>query len=162
VKFIGNLPEQQMEIEMKFTLSAEGSINDIRQLIDAFEVAGIQNFDLNHDKKTDVEAFVQGLNWNGKKTVGQLVFVLLNNQNDVALEDRHITRQQWQAVSGVGDDEFNGVLGSIGRAWAKHSDEPNPFVSQGTDKDGNHVHGIQDGILLHDLFELVATTAQGE
>ena len=140
---------------MKLTLNAEGSISDIRRIIDAIEASGVQTVDLGAGKATDVEAFTQALTWNGKKAVGQLVFVSIKDQQVVPLEDRHLTRDQWREVSGFSEDDFNGVLGSIGRACAKFSDEPNPFVSQGTDSNGHHTHVVQDDTLVYDLFKLL-------
>ncbi len=147
---------------MKLTLTLDGSFSEIKRSIAAIENSGVMLSDNDQPRSTDVGAFVQSLAWNGKKAVGQLVYVLLNNQVDRPLEDRQITRQKWQEICGFGSEEFNGVLGSVGRAWAKHSDEPNPFVSQGIDEDGNHAHGIQDGALLHDLFKLLYKPDQAE
>ena len=76
------------------------------------------------------------------------------------------TREIWgQNISVEDPDQFNGILGAIGRAWARTTDQPNPFVSQGLDEEGHHLHDIKnrklakllEGILEEDFGVEVRT-----
>ncbi|WFG40708.1 hypothetical protein GKO48_14210 [Candidatus Lucifugimonas marina] len=147
---------------MKLTLTLDGSLSEIKRAIVALENSNVDMSGNAQGRSTDLEAFVQELAFTGRKAVAQLVYVLLKNQTHIPLEDRQISREHWQDICESTREEFNGVLGSVGRSWAKHSDDANPFVSQGINEHGNHMHGIQDGELLHDLFKLLFKSERSE
>ena len=145
---------------MLVKFSFEGEFSEIREIIDAIESSGSSVLSTSKPEKPVAAAFVRELAPSGQTAVRALIIASIEDQNVLPLQDRSLTREEWQSATGlrrgtIEDQEFNGVLGSIGRAWAKVSRKPNPFVSQGQDINKNHIHVIQDSELVYELYELL-------
>ena len=142
---------------MIVTLSLEGELDEIRGIIDLIEGSGISAATIEPPEELDVEAFVMELSPVGQNAVAILAAIQLTDRSTVPIGERTITRGAWQLQCNIATkEEFNGVLGSIGRAWAKVSAEPNPFASQGWDLESDdHLHGLLDPQLMSELIRLL-------
>ena len=86
-----------------------------------------------------------------------LAAIQATDRSTVPINQRMITREDWQLQCNITTkEEFNGVLGSIGRAWAKVSADPNPFASHGRNlQRDDHVHGLAETKLISELIRLL-------
>ena len=121
----------------------------IQKALTESDVATIES-----SSKVDVLRFLGLLTDSGRRALGRLAIH--------AVDGHTLTRREWQESTTVEDsDEFNGVLGGIGRAWAKVSTMPNPFASLGTDDQGEHFHGIRDRELADELWRIITDRYSG-
>ena len=142
---------------MIVSLVLKGELDEIRRFVDLIERSGISETNVRPAEKLDVGAFVRELSRVGRSTVANLAAIQAAGHSSIPVKDRTITREVWRMQGNTeSKEEFNGVLGSIGRAWAKVSDEPNPFASLGRDpRTDDHIHGIEDPELASSLIELL-------
>ena len=131
---------------MDATLTLSGSFDEI--LAVAKMLSGEVENATEPKPAIDIVKFLSLLSDDGRRAVGSL-----------ALHSRAgypIPRDQWQEDAVVEKaDVFNGVLGSIGRAWAKVSSDPNPFLSRGQNSNKEHVHQITDRELAIQIDERI-------
>ena len=142
---------------MIVTLSLEGELDEIREIIDLIEGADLSATTPEPAEELDVEAFVTELSPVGQNAVAILAAIQVTDRSTVPINRRTITREDWQLQCNITTkEEFNGVLGSIGRAWAKVSAEPNPFASHGRNLERyDHVHGLAETKLISELIRLL-------
>ena len=131
---------------MQATLTITGSIDELAELLPAITAASTANE--RRSGKVDVLRFLGMLTDTGRLAVVDLASASIGGyEND---------RETWARNIDVEDpDTFNGILGAIGRAWARVSDQPNPFVSPGLDEDGRHLHEIKDRKLAKELYGIM-------
>ena len=143
-------------MSVSVSINVSGTFEELSDVFDAIAVAlsrpeeGISAT----TSKVDVLTFIGLLTDVGRKALGGLAIH--------AVEGETLTRREWQDATLVEDpDEFNGVLGGIGRAWAKVSTGPNPFASLGTDDQGEHIHSIRDRELAGELWRVITDRYTG-
>ena len=127
---------------MQATLTITGSIDELAELLPAITAASAANE--RRSGEVDVLRFLGMLTDTGRLAVAELAIASVDSSVS--------TRDMWAKNIEVEDpDTFNGILGAIGRAWARVSDQPNPFVSHGLDEEGRHLHEIKDRKLAKEL-----------
>lgn len=132
------------------TLTLSGTVEEIGKAWPAIQ-ASLSGSDVaitQGSPDIDVLRFLGLLTDSGRKALGGLAIH--------AVEGETLTRSEWQEATLIEDpDEFNGVLGGIGRAWAKVSVLPNPFSSLGVTETGEHFHGVRDRELADELWRII-------
>jgi hypothetical protein len=132
------------------SINVTGTLEEVGEVFDAIRGAlpDSGGVTLETSSKIDVLHFIGLLTDVGRRAIGSLAIHAVNG--DI------LTRDDWQDATHVDEpDEFNGVLGGIGRAWARSSTLPNPFASLGTNDAGEHFHGIRDRELADELWRII-------
>lgn len=128
---------------MQATLSITGSLEELKGLFLSIDLPDDEPSD-----EVDVLKFLGLLTDNGRLAAADL--------SRVSAEGLDLDRETWQSNVMIPDPAFfNGVLGAIGRAWAKVSRQPNPFASQGVDDQGRHLHQIKDRQLARQIYGIM-------
>ena len=132
---------------MQATLTITGSIDELAELLPA--ITATSTASERRSGEVDVLRFLGMLTDTGRLAVVDLA--------RTSVEGSANDREMWAGNIDVDDpDTFNGILGAIGRAWARVTDQPNPFVSHGLDEEGRHLHEIKDRKLARELYGIMA------
>ena len=131
---------------MQATLTITGTIDELAELLPA--ITATSTINERRSGEVDVLRFLGMLTDTGRLAVVDLARTSVDGYEN--------TRGIWADNIDVEDpDTFNGILGAIGRAWARVTDQPNPFVSHGLDEDGRHLHEIKDRKLAKELYGIM-------
>ena len=132
------------------SINVTGTLEEVGGIVDAIRGAlpDSGGVNLETSSKVDVLHFIGLLTDAGRNAIGKLAIH--------AVAGETLARDKWLEATQLHDpNEFNGVLGGIGRAWARSSSLPNPFASLGTNDSGEHFHGIRDRELADELWRVI-------
>ena len=132
------------------SINVTGTLEEVGEVFDAIRGAlpDSGGVTVEMPSKVNVLHFIGLLTDAGRNAIGRLAIH--------AVEGKTLTREEWFDSTELSDsDEFNGVLGGIGRAWARTSSLPNPFASLGTNDAKEHFHGIRDRELADELWRVI-------
>ncbi len=135
---------------VSISINVTGTPDEVGKVFDAIQGALPDTGGVTSETTSMVDAlhFIGLLTDAGRNAIGRLAIH--------AVEGETLTREEWFDSTELSDsDEFNGVLGGIGRAWARSSTLPNPFASLGTNDAGEHFHGIRDRELANELWRVI-------
>ena len=136
---------------MELTLSIKGTPQEMLAVVQHLVsptsgLAAAQPVATDSHLDVDLRAFLESATDRMREAIG---FIALRSINEAG-----ISRPDLQRETGAKDEqELNGWMGSIGRAWAKHIGAQNPFV--GRQSSAGIVYRIDDA-LARRILDLLA------